>query len=42
MILGGGFIGSESAAAIKNKYKDAKNVHLIYMENHPMERQFGS
>jgi NADPH-dependent 2,4-dienoyl-CoA reductase/sulfur reductase-like enzyme len=33
VVLGGGFIGSESAAAIKAKYKEEKNVHLIYMES---------
>jgi pyruvate/2-oxoglutarate dehydrogenase complex dihydrolipoamide dehydrogenase (E3) component len=42
VILGGGFIGSESASALKLKYKDQQNVHLVYMEKAPMERQLGA
>jgi NADPH-dependent 2,4-dienoyl-CoA reductase/sulfur reductase-like enzyme len=41
VILGGGFIGSESASGLKLKYKDAQDVHLVYMENTPMERVLG-
>jgi NADPH-dependent 2,4-dienoyl-CoA reductase/sulfur reductase-like enzyme len=41
VILGGGFIGSESASGLKLKYKDAQEVHLVYMENAPMERVLG-
>jgi len=40
-IIGGSFIGSESAAALKMKYKDAQAVHLIYGEHYPLERVFG-
>lgn len=42
VILGGGFIGSESASALKFKYKEAQDVHLVYMEHTPMGRQLGS
>ena len=42
VILGGGFIGSESASGLKLKYKDAQDVNLIYMENFPMERVLGA
>jgi len=41
-VLGGGFIGSESAASLKMKYKDAQDIHLIYMEEAPMVRQMGT
>jgi len=41
VILGGGFIGSESASALKLQYKETQDVHMIYMENYPMERQLG-
>ena len=29
VILGGGFIGSESASALKMKYKDEQNVDIV-------------
>lgn len=40
-VLGGGFIGSESAAALKLQFKDQQDVHMIYMEKFPMARQLG-
>lgn len=39
-IIGAGFIGSESAAALKSKYKDL-DVHMIAKESVPMERALG-
>jgi apoptosis-inducing factor 3 len=41
VIIGGGFIGSESASALKLQYKDAIEVHLVSLENYPIQRQFG-
>ncbi len=41
VILGGGFIGSETASALKLQYKDQQTVHLVYMEKFPMGRQLG-
>ena len=40
VVIGGGFIGSECTANIKNTFKDKKNVSLI-CEGVPMERIFG-
>jgi NADPH-dependent 2,4-dienoyl-CoA reductase/sulfur reductase-like enzyme len=40
-IIGSGFIGSESAASIKMKYKDQFNVHLIGFEDHPLQVALG-
>jgi apoptosis-inducing factor 3 len=40
-IIGSGFIGSESAAALKMKYKDAFEVHMIGMEEYPLELALG-
>jgi len=40
-LIGAGFIGSESAAAIKMKYKDQFDVHLIDMIQNPMELVLG-
>jgi NADPH-dependent 2,4-dienoyl-CoA reductase/sulfur reductase-like enzyme len=42
VIIGGGFIGSESASALKMHYKDNQNVHLVYIEATPMFRQLGT
>ena len=42
VILGGGFIGSESASAFKLKFKDAMNVHMVSLESVPMQRQLGT
>jgi NAD(P)H-nitrite reductase large subunit len=41
VIVGGGFIGSESASALKLKYKDAMEVHMVSIEEVPLQRQFG-
>ena len=41
VILGAGFIGSESASALKLKYKEAMEVDMVSLESVPMERQFG-
>jgi len=41
VVLGGKFIGSESAAAIKGKYKDAVAVHLVDRGAVPFESVFG-
>lgn len=41
VILGGGFIGSECASALKMKYKDAQEVHLVSSSEVPLDRQFG-
>ena len=41
IIVGAGFIGSESASSLKLKYKDAMNVHVVSLESVPMERIFG-
>lgn len=41
VILGGGFIGSESASSLKLQYKEAQDVSLVYMEKFPMGRQLG-
>eukprot|EP00347_Sterkiella_histriomuscorum_P021448 403333940 len=40
-IIGAGFIGSESAAALKMQYGDKKQIHLIHADQVPMQRQFG-
>jgi NAD(P)H-nitrite reductase large subunit len=40
VVVGGGFIGSECTADIKNTFKNQKNVSLI-CEGVPMERIFG-
>ena len=42
MILGAGFIGSESASALKMEYKDKLQVHLVDMLENPLERVLGS
>jgi len=41
VILGGSFIGSECAAAIKSSLKDQVNVSMVYMEEVPFERALG-
>ncbi|CDW87365.1 nad-dependent dehydrogenase [Stylonychia lemnae] len=41
VILGGGFIGSECASALKLQFGDKVNVHLVHGDRVPMERQFG-
>jgi apoptosis-inducing factor 3 len=41
VILGSGFIGSESASALKLKYKDELSVSLVGLEQVPLQRQFG-
>jgi malate/lactate dehydrogenase len=38
VILGAGFIGSESASALKLKYKDDLEVHMITLDNVPLQR----
>ena len=40
-ILGSSFIGSEAAASLKMKYKDAFDVHMIGLEEYPIETVFG-
>lgn len=40
-ILGSSFIGSEAAASLKMKYKDAFDVHMIGLEEYPVETVFG-
>jgi NADPH-dependent 2,4-dienoyl-CoA reductase/sulfur reductase-like enzyme len=35
VILGAGFIGSESASALKLKYKDAMEVHMVSIDKVP-------
>lgn len=40
-ILGSSFIGSEAAAALKMKYKDEFAVHMIGLEEYPVEKVFG-
>eukprot|EP00347_Sterkiella_histriomuscorum_P005226 403357410 len=42
VIIGGGFIGSESASGLKLKYKDAQSVDMVFLENFPMERVLGA
>jgi len=42
VIIGGGFIGSESASSLKLQYKDALEVHLVSLEDYPIQRQFGT
>jgi apoptosis-inducing factor 3 len=42
VILGSGFIGSESASALKLQYKDAMEVSIVSMEAVPFQRQFGT
>lgn len=41
VILGAGFIGSESASALKLKYKDAMDVHMVSLDKVPYQKQFG-
>jgi NADPH-dependent 2,4-dienoyl-CoA reductase/sulfur reductase-like enzyme len=41
VILGSGFIGSESASSLKLQYKDAMEVSIVSMEAVPFQRQFG-
>jgi 3-hydroxyacyl-CoA dehydrogenase len=40
-VIGSGFIGSESAAAIKMHFKDKFEVHLVGQKEHPLESAFG-
>lgn len=40
-IIGSGFIGSEAAAALKMKYKSQFQVHMIGMEEYPLELALG-
>ena len=39
--MGSGFIGSESASALKLKYKDDMEVHIVTQDLVPFQRQFG-
>lgn len=41
VIIGSGFLGSEAAAAIKMHYKDAFDVHMIGLEEFPLEIALG-
>lgn len=41
VVVGGGFIGSESAASLCMKYKDKYDIHLVSSMNHPLEKIFG-
>jgi NAD(P)H-nitrite reductase large subunit len=41
VILGSGFIGSESASALKLQYKDAMDVSIVSLTEFPFEKQFG-
>ena len=38
MVIGAGFIGSESASALKMQYGDKKEIHLIHADEVPLER----
>ena len=40
-IIGSGFIGSEAASALKMQYKDQFDVHMIGMEEFPLELALG-
>jgi NADPH-dependent 2,4-dienoyl-CoA reductase/sulfur reductase-like enzyme len=40
-IIGSSFIGSESASAIKMKYKDDVKVHIIGTEKYPLSKVLG-
>lgn len=40
-IIGSGFIGSEAASALKMQYKDQFDVHMIGMEEFPLEMALG-
>jgi NADPH-dependent 2,4-dienoyl-CoA reductase/sulfur reductase-like enzyme len=42
VVIGGGFIGSESAASLAMKHKDHCDIHLVSSMNHPLERTFGT
>lgn len=41
VVLGGSFIGSESAASVKGALKDKATVHLVYNTKYPFEHVFG-
>lgn len=41
MILGAGFIGSECAASLKDKFKNEKEVELVFSDQYPVKRVFG-
>jgi apoptosis-inducing factor 3 len=41
VIVGGGFIGSETASALKGKYKDDQEVHLLYVQDVLLTNQIG-
>lgn len=41
VIIGSGFLGSEAAASIKMHYKDAFDVHMIGLEEYPLEIALG-
>ena len=42
VVIGGGFIGVETASHLKMKFKDDINVTLVYPEGAPFERVFGT
>jgi malate/lactate dehydrogenase len=39
--VGAGFIGSECAASLIDKYGDKLNIHLIDINNVPLKNAFG-
>ena len=41
VVLGAGFIGSESASALKLKYKDELELHMVSIDQVPLQKQFG-
>lgn len=41
VIIGSGFLGSEAAASIKMHYKDNLDVHMIGLEEYPLEIALG-
>ena len=41
VVIGGGFIGQESAASLALKYKNEFQVHMVSSMENPMEKVFG-
>jgi NAD(P)H-nitrite reductase large subunit len=41
VVIGTGFIGSESASALKMHLKDGATVHIVGSSNVPLEKQLG-
>ena len=41
VVIGSGFVGSETAAALKSKFKGKVDVHIVSREQYPLELALG-